>query len=53
MADSKHIKRSENVADKIIVIKKGEIIEMGTHLQLMQNKNLYYKLYNIQKERFI
>lgn len=40
-------------ADKIIVIKKGKIIEMGTHLQLMQNKKLYYKLYNIQMERFI
>jgi ATP-binding cassette, subfamily B, multidrug efflux pump len=29
-------------ADKIVVLEKGEIMEMGSHLELM-NKNAYYK----------
>jgi ATP-binding cassette subfamily B protein len=35
-------------ADKIIVIKKGEIIEIGNHQQLLKNKNIYYHLYMLQ-----
>lgn len=31
-------------ADQIIVIEKGQIVEMGTHLELMRNGNIYYKL---------
>lgn len=32
-------------ADKIIVIQNGEIVEMGSHSQLLSNKNYYYRLY--------
>jgi ATP-binding cassette subfamily B protein len=38
-------------ADKIIVIKKGEIIEVGNHQQLLKNKNIYYHLYMLQFEQ--
>ena len=32
-------------ADKIIVMEKGEIVEVGNHKTLMSNKSLYYRLY--------
>ena len=35
-------------ADKIIVMEKGQIKEMGTHDELIQKNGLYSNLYNIQ-----
>lgn len=35
-------------ADKIIVLKKGEIVEIGNHQELLKKKGLYYSLYEIQ-----
>ena len=35
-------------ADKIIVLHKGRIREMGTHQELLKNKGLYYSLYELQ-----
>lgn len=35
-------------ADNIIVLDKGEIVEMGTHQELLQNKKLYNELWDIQ-----
>ncbi len=35
-------------AHKIIVLDKGEIKEMGTHEELLENEGLYYKLYQLQ-----
>lgn len=35
--------------DKIIVLKEGSIVEMGTHEELMQNRNIYSRLYDSQK----
>ncbi|MBQ7889618.1 MAG: ABC transporter ATP-binding protein [Erysipelotrichaceae bacterium] len=35
-------------ADRILVIKKGKIIEDGTHKQLMDLKGYYYRLYTNQ-----
>jgi ATP-binding cassette, subfamily B, bacterial MsbA len=35
-------------ADKILVLQNGEIIEQGTHEQLMDKRGLYHKLYNMQ-----
>ena len=35
-------------ADNIIVLHKGEIVESGTHNELLENKGLYYSLYEIQ-----
>ena len=37
-------------SDKIIVIKNGEILESGTHNELLKNKGYYYELYNSQFE---
>ncbi|MFN4227637.1 MAG: ABC transporter ATP-binding protein [Candidatus Ratteibacteria bacterium] len=34
--------------DKILVLNEGEIVEQGTHLELLKKKGLYYKLYNLQ-----
>jgi len=40
--------------DKIIVMHKGEIKEMGSHQELLDKKGLYYKLYQLQyKEELI
>lgn len=35
-------------ADKIIVMHKGEVREIGTHQQLLAKKGIYYKLYQLQ-----
>jgi len=34
--------------DKIIVMHKGEIKEIGTHQELLEKNGLYYKLYQLQ-----
>ncbi len=34
-------------ADKIIVLDKGRIVEMGSHSSLMKEENLYYRLYTM------
>jgi len=35
-------------ADEIVVIKKGEIVERGTHSGLLEKKGVYWKLYEMQ-----
>jgi ABC-type multidrug transport system fused ATPase/permease subunit len=35
-------------ADKIIVLKTGQIIEMGTHDQLVASEGVYRALYEVQ-----
>ena len=35
-------------ADKIIVLDKGKIVEIGNHQQLLKNEGLYYKLWSMQ-----
>lgn len=37
-------------ADMIIVMNEGDIVEVGTHSELLENKDFYYKLYNSQFE---
>lgn len=37
---------------KIIVLDNGQMIETGSHDELMQKKGLYAYLYNIQQEKF-
>ena len=34
--------------DKIIVMHKGEVKEMGNHQELLNKKGLYFKLYQLQ-----
>jgi len=38
-------------ADKIICLQNGQIVESGTHKELLKNKNYYYKLYKLQFEK--
>ena len=35
-------------SDKIIVMQKGKIMEMGSHQDLLQKEGLYYNLYKLQ-----
>lgn len=35
-------------ADKIYVVHKGEIVEEGSHEELLSKKGIYYKLYEVQ-----
>ncbi|BBP88186.1 hypothetical protein BsIDN1_18040 [Bacillus safensis] len=36
-------------ADMILVLEKGEIVERGSHEQLMQQEGLYAQMYELQK----
>jgi ATP-binding cassette subfamily B multidrug efflux pump len=38
-------------ADKILVLEKGEVKEMGTHDELLNNRELYYQLHKMQFEK--
>jgi ATP-binding cassette subfamily B protein len=38
-------------ADKIIVLDKGEIVESGTHEELIASQGFYYKLYQLQFDK--
>jgi len=36
------------LVDRILVVSQGELIESGTHAELMSNKGMYYSLYELQ-----
>ncbi len=38
-------------ADRIIVLHRGEVREIGSHTQLMKKQGIYYRLYQLQYER--
>lgn len=40
-------------ADKIVVLRKGEIVQVGTHKDLIRRKGEYRKLWNLQKGGYI
>ena len=37
-------------ADKLIILEKGEIAEMGTHNELLKNNGLYKRLVDMQSQ---
>ncbi len=39
-------------SDIIIVMNDGEIVEIGTHNDLIKNKGIYYEMYEIQRKLF-
>ncbi|QCI25669.1 SmdB family multidrug efflux ABC transporter permease/ATP-binding protein [Buchnera aphidicola (Sitobion avenae)] len=39
-------------ADLIVVLKQGKVFELGTHEQLLKNKNCYWKMYKFQSSKF-
>ncbi|MGG0284279.1 ABC transporter ATP-binding protein [Peribacillus butanolivorans] len=43
-----HRMASAQIADRILVFKKGEIVETGTHEELMKSEGEYYTLFNMQ-----
>lgn len=48
-----HRLASVKFCDHIAVIDDGEIIEYGTHSELMLNKNVYYEMFTKQAEYYI
>jgi ATP-binding cassette subfamily B multidrug efflux pump len=43
-----HRLSTARVADKIIVLNRGQIIEIGNHAELMKNQGFYYRLNQLQ-----
>ena len=43
-----HRLASAKMADRILVLDKGKIVEEGTHQQLMEKKGVYEKMYTVQ-----
>ena len=41
------------IADRIIVMKNGFVLEVGTHEQLINNQGEYAKMWNCQSERYV
>ncbi len=48
-----HRLSSATTADKIIVLEYGQIIEEGSHKELMHAKGKYYELFTTQAKRYI
>jgi ATP-binding cassette, subfamily B, bacterial len=47
-----HQLASVRMADRILVLQKGELIEDGTHLELMAKQGVYARLYTLQASQF-
>lgn len=45
-----HKLRSIVECDKIVVLKEGQLLEAGTHNELMKQKGLYHRLYSLQSK---
>ena len=41
------------MADRILVLRKGEMHEIGSHEELMQAKGLYYELFSLQARGYL
>ena len=48
-----HRLSSATVADQVIVLEDGRVIENGTHLELMALEGKYHKLFSTQAERYL
>ena len=48
-----HRLSSATVATKIVVLEYGELVEEGTHKELMEKKGRYYELFSTQAKRYI
>ncbi|MFC4768169.1 ABC transporter ATP-binding protein [Effusibacillus consociatus] len=43
-----HRMAAAKMADRILVMKEGRLVEIGTHKELMENGQEYYRLYQLQ-----
>ena len=48
-----HRLASVRFCNRIVVLAHGEVIEYGTHEELMENKNLYYEMFTKQSEYYV
>ena len=48
-----HRLSSATVANKIIVLEHGEVVEIGNHSELMKKHGTYYELFSTQAKRYI
>ena len=48
-----HRLSSATIASKIVVLEYGEMVEEGTHRELMEKKGRYYELFSTQASRYI
>ncbi|MGN1346219.1 MAG: ABC transporter ATP-binding protein [Eubacteriales bacterium] len=48
-----HRLSSATVANKIIVLEQGSVVEIGNHSELMKKHGLYYDLFSTQAKRYI
>lgn len=48
-----HRLSSATIADQILVIENGELIEKGNHTQLMEKKGKYHTLFTTQSKRYL
>ena len=48
-----HRLSSATVASKIVVLLEGEVIEQGTHDELMESRGRYYELFSTQAKRYL
>ena len=48
-----HRLSSATVANKIVVLENGEVLEYGNHAELMKNHGRYYELFTTQAKRYI
>ena len=48
-----HRLSSATVASKIVVLEYGEVVEEGTHAELMERRGKYYELFSTQAKRYV
>lgn len=48
-----HRLSSATVADNIVVLGDGKIVEMGSHAELMSRRGEYYRLFTTQAKRYV
>jgi len=48
-----HRLSSATIADNILVIEHGELIEQGSHRELMEQQGKYYDLFTTQSKRYV